>query len=102
MRDSEAHEFHDAHGVGRLGVIHQNEFGDPNIAAADDSTDRKTFLVGLNGALFLDVGAAAGAFAGLRVVQHGIVGIDLMLGLEIVGVGRRPMAIERRTNLLIS
>ncbi len=30
-------ELHDAHGVGRLAVICQDEFGDPKITAANDS-----------------------------------------------------------------
>ena len=40
-------EFHDAHRVRRYAVIGKHEFGDPEIAAADNPPDRKTLLVWL-------------------------------------------------------
>jgi len=47
VRNLIATELHDANGVGRLAVICKDEFGDPKIAAANDSLDRKTaFLLG--------------------------------------------------------
>ena len=58
-----APELHDAHGVGRLAVIGQNEFGDPKIAAANDSPDRKPFFARLTSALALYVAPTAGSFA---------------------------------------
>ena len=56
-------ELHDAHGVGRLPVIGQDEFGDPQITAADDSPDRKPLFIRLTGALALNVVSTAGALA---------------------------------------
>ena len=38
-RNLVAAELHDAHGVGRIVVIHQDEFGDPKITAANDPAD---------------------------------------------------------------
>jgi len=39
-------ELHDAHGVVRLAVVCQDEFGDPKITAANDSSDSKPLLLG--------------------------------------------------------
>src|ERR1700722_18958552 len=102
VRNLEASELHDADGVGGLAVVGQDEFGDPQVAAADDPPDSKAFLVGLNLALFLNVGSAAGAFAGLRVIQDGVVAIDAMLGFEIVGVGCGPVLVQRGAYLLVA
>src|SRR5579863_9626186 len=40
-RNLVASELHDAHGVGRLPVVCQDEFGHPKFTAADDASDRK-------------------------------------------------------------
>src|SRR6185503_2821513 len=56
-------ELHDAHCVRRLTVIGQNEFSDPEIAAANDSLDRKSLFARLTRALILYVAPAAGALS---------------------------------------
>src|SRR6476646_9414588 len=56
-------ELHDAHGVGRLAVICQDEFGDPKITAANDSSDINPLLARLAGALVLYIAPAAGSLA---------------------------------------
>src|SRR5215469_2586917 len=56
-------ELHDAHGVGRLAVICQDEFGDPKITAANDSPDSKPLLAGLTSALVLYVAPTARSLA---------------------------------------
>jgi hypothetical protein len=53
----------DAHGVRRLAVIGNYEFGDPKITAANDSSDSKPLVVRLTGALVLYVASAAGSLA---------------------------------------
>src|SRR5271170_7902752 len=58
-----AAELHDAHGIGRLAVICQDEFGDPKITAANDSSDSKPFVARLTGALVLYVRSTAGPLA---------------------------------------
>src|ERR1700683_3661661 len=63
-------ELHDAHRVGRLVVIRQDEFGDPKITAANDSADSKPLFARLTGALALYVASTAGSLARLRVIQH--------------------------------
>src|SRR5271169_5364880 len=62
-RDLVALELHDAHRVGRLAVICEDEFGDPKITAADDSPDSKPLIVRLTGALALYVASTAGSLA---------------------------------------
>src|ERR1700678_2365837 len=98
-RDLVAPELHDAHGVGRLAVIGQDELGDPKLAAANDSSDGKPLFARLTGALILYVASTAGSLTRLRVFQHGVLEVDAVLGFKIVGIGRRPMLLEGRTDL---
>src|SRR5208282_6707486 len=60
-RNLVAVELHDAHGVRRLAVICQDQFGDPKITAADDSSDGKPFFARLTSALALYVASTAGS-----------------------------------------
>src|SRR5580693_3247479 len=71
-----AAEFHDAHGVGRLAVIGQDEFGDPKITAANNPPDSEPLFVRLISALVLYVASTADSLAGLRVFQHRVIMID--------------------------
>src|SRR5439155_27023655 len=98
--DLVAAELHDAHGVGRLAVIGQDEFGDPKITAANGSPDREPLFVRLTSALLLYVASTAGSLAGLRVFQHRVLVIDEVFRFKIVGIGRRPMLIQCRTDPL--
>ncbi len=97
-----APELHDAHRVGWLAIIGQDEFGDPKITAANDSLDRKALPVRLDRAGDLDIAPAAYALALLGVFQHRVLVIDAVLGFKIVGIGGRPMLIQCRAYLLIS
>src|SRR5277367_3222484 len=101
-RNLVARELHDAHGVRRLAVICQDEFGDPKVTAANDSSDSKPLVARLTGALVLYIISTAGSLARLRVFQHRVLVIDEVLRFKIVGIGRRPMLIQCRTDLLIS
>ena len=62
-RNLVALELHDAHGVGRLTVVCQDEFGDPKLTVANDSSDRKPLFARLTGALVLYVGSTTGLLA---------------------------------------
>src|ERR1700685_4726726 len=62
-RNFDAPKLHDAHGVGRLAVICKDEFGDPKITAANDSSDSKPLFARLTGALVLYVASTAGSLA---------------------------------------
>src|SRR5882672_930801 len=89
-------EFHDAHRVRWYAVIGNDEFSDPEIAAADNSPDRKTLLVWLEGSALLNVVSAADPLARLRIIKHGILAVDFMLDLEIARVRSIPVALQRR------
>src|SRR5882757_5002912 len=91
-------EFHDAHRVRWYAVIGKHELSDPEIAAADDSPDRKTLLVGLDGSALLNVMPAADSLARLRIIKHGILAVDFMFGRKIARVRRIPMALQRRAH----
>src|SRR5690242_11646176 len=80
MRDLPVAEFHDADRVRRHAVIGQYEFGDPEIAAADDAPERKALLVRLDGSALLNVAPATDPLARLRIIEHGVLTIDVVLG----------------------
>src|ERR1700704_1796753 len=75
-------EFHDAHRIGWRAVIAQYEFSDPEIAAADNSPDRKAFLVWLDESALLNVVPTADPLARLRIVKHRILAVDFMFNVE--------------------
>src|SRR5258706_5582500 len=89
-------EFHDAHRVRWYAVVGKYEFSDPEIAAADNSPDRKTLLAWLDGSALLNVVPAADLLARLRIIKHGILAVDFMLDFEIARVRSIPMALQRR------
>src|SRR5271170_5216155 len=75
-RNFVAPELHYAHGVGWLAVICQDEFGDPKVTAANDSSDSKALFARLTSALVLYVASTAGSLARLWIVKHRVVVID--------------------------
>src|SRR3982074_809270 len=88
-------EFHDAHRVRWYAVIGKYEFSAPEIAAADNSPDRKTLLVWLDESALLNVVPAADPLARLRIIKHSILAVDFMFNLEIARVRSIPMALQR-------
>src|SRR6267143_3802171 len=69
--------------IGLLPVNHSEvwykvEFSDPEIAAADNSPDRKTLLVWLDESALLNVVPAANPLARLRIIKHSILAVDFM------------------------
>src|SRR5580704_1886030 len=100
-RNLVAPELHDAPGVGRLAVMCQDEFGDPKIISANDSSGSKPPFARLTGALVLYVASTAGSLAWLRIFQHRVLVVDAVLRFKIVGIGRRPMLIQCRTDRLL-
>src|ERR1700682_955466 len=86
-------EFHDAHRVGWYAVIGKEEFGDPEIAAADNSLDRKTLLVWLDESALLNVVPAADPLTRLRIIKHSILAVDFMFHIAIARVRSIPMAL---------
>src|SRR5262245_30339080 len=94
-------KFHDAHRIGRDAVIAEHEFGDPEIAPANNSPDHKTLLVWLDEPARLNVAPAADPFSLLRIIRHGILAVDFMFCGEIVSVRGIPVTLQRRTHRLI-
>src|SRR4051812_44351344 len=94
-------EFHDAHRVRRHAVITEHEFSDPKVTVADDPLDGEALLARLHRSALLNLAAAANAFARLRIVEHRILAIDLMLDREIIRIRWGPVAFERSAYLAI-
>src|SRR5215472_4987442 len=92
-------KLHDAHGIGWPPIIGQDIFGDPEITRADDPPNREAFLVRLRGARRLDLPPPADALARLRIFEHRVLSVNLMLPLEVVRIGSGPVAIQRRADL---
>src|SRR4051812_16334552 len=86
-------EFHDADRIRRHAVIAEHELSDPELAAADNSPDRKALGVGLDGSALLDVVPSADPLARLRVIKHGVIVVDFVLGRKIDRVRSLPMAL---------
>src|SRR5215469_4075993 len=74
-------KLHDAHGIGWPPIIGQDIFGDPEITRADD------------------LPPPADALARLRIFEHRVLSVNLMLPLEVVRIGSGPVAIQRRADL---
>jgi hypothetical protein len=87
--------FHDAHRLRRYAVLGKYEFSDPEIAASDNSSDRKTFFVWLEKSALLNVVPASDSLARLRIIKYSILVINLMFELEIARVRSIPMAFQR-------
>src|SRR5579871_7004850 len=94
-------KLHDAYRPGWHAVIGQDKFGDPEVAAADHSPDRETFLVGLDGAALLNVPPGADALARLRIIKHGVVMVDVVFSLEVARIRSGPVAFQPKTYGLI-
>src|SRR6266568_1886531 len=91
-------EFHDAHRVRWYAVIGKYEFSDPELAAANNSPDRKTLLVWLEASALLNVVPVADPLARLRIIKYSILVVDFMFDLEIARVRSIPMALQRHSH----
>src|SRR6185437_11743043 len=94
-------ELHDAHRVRRLPVVGQDEFSDPEVAGAEDARHGEALHVRLCDAGRLNIAPAADALARLRILEHGVLPVNLVLHLEVVRVGRSPVEIQGRSNLAV-
>src|SRR5689334_2484161 len=91
-------QFHDADRVRWYPVVAEHEFGDPEIAAANNPADRKALLAWLDEPALLNVVPAADTFSRLRIIKHGILAVDFMFGSEIIRVRSIPMTLQRRAH----
>src|ERR1700730_19413285 len=94
-------ELHDAHRVRRLPVVSEDEFGDPEVASAEDAPHGEALHARLCEARRLNIAPAADALARLRILEHCVLSVNLVLHLEVVRVGRSPVEIQSRSNLPI-
>jgi hypothetical protein len=79
-------ELHDTHRVRRQAVVCKDEFSDPKIGSADYAPHHKALLVRLRKTRRLNIFPTVDPLAGLRVLKHCIVVVNLMLCLEIIRV----------------
>src|ERR1700722_17181707 len=92
-------KLHDAHRIGRRPVIAEHIFGDPEIAGANDSPHSEALSVWLHRARRLNVPPPADALTRLRIFEHRVLAVDLVLLLEVARIGGGPVAIQSRSNL---
>jgi hypothetical protein len=83
-------------------VVGEHELADPKVAAAQQASHGEALAVRLRGARCLDVVPTTDALARLRVGQHRVSSVDLVLGLKVVGVGGRPVALQGGARFVVT
>src|SRR5258708_7470644 len=94
-----APELHNAHRVRRLPVVGEDELSDPEVGSAEYPPHREAFLVRLCETRCLNVVPTADALPRLRILEHCVLSVNLMLRLEVVRVAARPLAMRSCSNL---
>src|SRR5450631_3211601 len=94
-------EFHDAHRIRRPAVIREDELRDPEVARADDAPHLEALGARLRDARSLDVVPALDALARLRVLEHCVLSVYVVLDIEVIRIGGSPVAIECLSNLIL-
>src|SRR5580700_3989844 len=92
-------ELHNAHRVRRLPVVCEDEFSNPEVGSTEYPPHREAFLVRLCETRCLNVVPTADALPRLRILEHCVLLVNLMLRREIVRVGGGPVAIQSCSNL---
>ena len=82
-------------------IITDDIFGNPKIAAPDHAPNGEV-LVGKQLPRRPDGEPTTDALAGLRVLQHGVVVIDLILSIIVTGLRRSPVPVQRSSDVLVS
>ena len=100
-KDLSIPELHDTDSVGWLPIITDDIFGNPKIAAPNHAPNGEV-LVGKQPPRRPDGEPTTDALAGLGVLQHGVVVIDLILGIVVTGLRRSPVPVQRSSDVLIS
>src|SRR6516162_6508539 len=94
-------ELHDAHRVRRPCIVGDDEFSNPEVGSAEYPPHCETLSARLSKARRLNVAPAANALARLRVFEYRILSVNLVLRLEVVGVGGGPVAIQGRSDVVV-
>src|ERR1700677_3791596 len=92
-------ELHDAHCVRRPAVIGEGELGDPEVALTDDAAPREALRVRLRDARGLDIAPPPDALARLRILQHRVLAIYVVLDIEVIRIGCGPVGVQCRSNV---
>jgi hypothetical protein len=69
------------------------------MARADYASHNEALSVRLRGARRLNVTSATDALARLRIFEHGVLPINIVLCLKVIRVGGSPMKVQGRSNL---
>lgn len=94
-------ELHNTHGEGRLTLVGDDVFGDPEVGASDDASDLEAgWFARMMGSQGLEVVPAQYPFAGLGVITDGIIGIDVMFGVGVAGCRGLPVGVQGFAYLL--
>jgi hypothetical protein len=102
VHDLAVAELHNAHCVGRLAVVGDGVFGDPEIAVSEDSLDSKARrLAGMMASQGLQVSSSEDSFAGLGVVADGVVGVDVVFGFGVAGCRCLPVGVQGLKDLFV-
>jgi len=83
--------------VGRLPIITDDIFGNPKIAAPNHAPNGEV-LVGKQPPRRPDGEPTTDALAGLGVLQHGVVVVDLILSIVVTGLRRSPVPVQRSSD----
>jgi hypothetical protein len=94
-------ELHDAHRVRRPYIVSDDEFRDPEVGSAEYPPQCEALFARLSKARRLNIAPAADALARLRVLEHRILAVNLVLRLKVVGVGGGPVAIQGRSDIVV-
>src|ERR1700733_4974168 len=94
-------KLHDTHRVRRRTVVCKNEFADPKVARTEYAPHCKALLVRLRSTRRLNIAPTANPLPGLRILEHCIVVINLVLCLEIIRVRGCPVAIQSRSDVRV-
>src|SRR5215469_5249326 len=94
-------ELHNAHCVRRLPVVGEDEFSDPEVGSAEYPSHREAFLVRLRETGCLNVLSTMDALPRLRILEHCVLLVNLMLRLELVRVGGGPVAVQSCPNISV-
>lgn len=87
-------QFHDAHGMGWDPVIGDDALTDPEVALPQDSAHSKVPNGRVTSTLCLDGISSTEAFTGLRIVQQGSGGVDVVLSTEVPALGGLPVSFD--------
>jgi len=95
VRDLAVAEFHDADGECRLPFVGDGVFGDPEVAAPEDSPDLEAGrLAGMMTAEGLQIASPQDSLAGLGIVADGVVVVDVVFGVGVAGCGGLPVRVQ--------